>query len=235
MKTKLVLALVALLVVVGVVGSGARWWYGRQLAAQRIELANARADADTLRTVAQDLEAELTTVEQRARIAEQERDLAVGLNDQLRDHMEKQGRTLRGVVNLLGELEARVALEGTAELAGDSTRIPFEHHDDAVDLRVDLAFAGRIMPDPTPRVQGAAEIVARIRQQLALGCNPEGEPVVNATTFDNRFRITQLETTVSPDVACFPEPPSFLETFVPKLSPGTAVVAGVFYFLGRIF
>lgn len=181
----------------------ARWWYGRQLREERIDRINAEARADTLRQVAGGWE-------QRALLAENQKELAAAVNEEMRNYLERTDRRLRALTNVVAVVEDRLGIDTNALARGDSTEIHWQHADSVIDLRVALAFPGMVRPDPEPAVTGTADIRARVAAQIGLSCDPAtGAPFANASVMDRRIAVTALDVTVDEGVSCLPPAPKF--------------------------
>lgn len=219
-------------------GSGvwhvARWIDAREDARQRTELANAKADADTLRLVVDSLEKGVRVWERRAHVLTDETRNQLLRSRSLERRLEEADREARVLASMYAEVRDDLVVLSTAVSRGDSTVIPFEHADEVFTVSGSTRFPGTIRPDPEPPTRTDLAVAARVRALLSVSCEEKGgDPHAEATTFDSRVTIRDLAVAVADDVACWPDPPSFGD-LLPNPSIGNLGLAALAFAAGLL-
>lgn len=233
-KPSLIGVLVGLLVLLLAGFHVYRWAVERQMADARVELANAKAEADTLRLVAGAHGDSVRLWERRARILTDDLDEAVDELGILGRRLEEADREAQVLASMYVEVRDSRVLESTARAGRDSTHIGFAFADSLFEVKGITSFPGRITPDPEPQALTALEIRARIRALLSVSCDEDGAPYGEAQALDPRVRVVDLQVAVARRVSCFPPPPGFLD-LIPQPSIGTGVVAAAAFVAGMVF
>lgn len=232
-STAVYAVLLALAVLAIGVGGFYRWIYQRHMADARIELANAKEEADSLRLEAASADSTTRLWEHRARILTDDLEERVAEFGILESRMRAADREAQVLANMYAELRDSRVLESTAELRGDSTYIGFAYADSVFQVKGLTSFPGRITPDPQPPTLTALEVRTLVRALLSVSCDEAGDPHAEAQTLDSRITIRELSVAVAQRVSCHPPPPGFMD-LIPRPTVGTTVVGVISFGLGFV-